>query len=510
MDSKTIELIPDKLQENNIYINMVAEDIANDNSVEVEPYKQQIHDVVQQFYNGEVDKFTALRKIHNTLVYYDYFVVVPREKRQQQGRKKLYIDNPYDITELAIKNNVHEHDIFERGLFHLIETIGIENLQITDNNGELINDISQLKGGNQRKKAEKTIQQYCDYKRRPDIKRYALEITNVFDEPIITIFIGQGQAQSGFYLNRLIPMMIEAIATKKENEIITTTFSQLAEMIKLVNHKYNVYLNLDHKPDSAELIKKAQQHNELITYYQLRQFYKNSHKELKKIVLNILYKLDRSYSAIRFKENHLIVAKDENDNIYSFTSHDRHEDMLRYAQAAVLKEMNVSTIGGVFLQRKAPQFFRRVIKYINKEYGENWIHYRSQIEIKIISKTQLQKCYDEYIAKNSDMQISLQECRERLKKRLLHMIDSDIERAEKKYSEISNTVKKRIEQGYDNSKDIKELVECGVLTDEYRKKYIDTETNREIRRQDPWQYQPNYRDIQAEIVKFLIDSTEDK
>lgn len=507
MKNTTKNIIPSELKENNFLLNLIAVDLSNDNTPEAEKHKQQIKAIAQEYFNNSINTYTALTKIRRELINYDCNVTIPKEEKQGK-KEELYIDNLFDVTELAVKSNVHEYDIFLNGLFELLETIGVENLGLTDSKGNLITNTMQLKGGNQRKKADLYIKQYLDYKRRPDIKRYAIEVTDIFDEPIITVFLGRGQAHSGFYLNRLTPIIVELFLAKKENEVLTTTFSQLAEKIKLVNHNYNVYSKIDYCSDADYLIEQAQKYNELFSKHQFRQFYKNAFNVINNTMRDLLNKLDKSYSAIRVKENHLIIARDDNNNTYSFTSNDCHEDMIRYAQAKTLQEMNIPTIERVFLNRKAKQFFSRVIEYINKEYNQNWTHYKSQLEIKIISRSQLQKCYDEYIIKNRDIEVSLEECRERLKKRLLHKVDNDIDRAERKYNELCNTTRKELQQSYDNSEQIKDLVEISVYNDEDRDRYINQNLKKEIKKQDPWKCPPNYKDIQAEIMKFLIDSAD--
>lgn len=233
MKNETKNIIPSELKENDFLLNLIAVDLSNDNTPEAEKYKQQIKTIAQEYFYNSINTHTALTKIRRELVNYDCNVVILKEEKQKR-KEELYIDNTFDLTEFAVKSNVHEYDIFLNGLFGLLETIGVENLGLTDSKGNLITDTMQLKGGNQRKKADLHIRQYLDYKRRPDIKRYAIEVTDIFDEPIITVFLGQGQAHSGFYLNRLTPIIVELFLAKKENKVITTTFSQIAEKIKLV------------------------------------------------------------------------------------------------------------------------------------------------------------------------------------------------------------------------------------------------------------------------------------
>lgn len=506
MDCNETLRIPRELQGNDYHLNLVAADLAKDNSEEAKPYINTIKAITQGFFDGNIDTYTALKQIRHELTYYDYNVLIPREEQEQ--RERIYIDNPYDLTEIAIKTNIHKHDIFKNGLFGLIEAIGLDNLGLTDYNGNVLTDTKQIKGGNQRKRAEQHLKQYMEYRRRPDIKRYALEVTDIFDEPIITIFLGQGQAYSGYYLNRLSPIVAELFLTMKENETVVTTYPKFAEMIKLVNHNYNVYSNIDYNRDSDYLIEQAQKHNECFNSYQFRQFYKNAYRAINKIVRELLYKLDKSYSAIRLKENYLISAKDKNENIYNFTSKDSDIDMIKHAQAAILQEMNISTIGAVFLKKKAPQFFSKVIDYINREYGEQWTHYKSQIEIKIISLSQLQKCYDEYIVKHQDTAVSLQECRDRIKYRLSNAVDRDISRAEQKYIATRNSIKEEFQKGFE-SQEFQDLVDSGVFTEKDLEQKAGSLTKSEIRKTNVFTgYAPDYKDIQAEIMKFLIDSAE--
>ncbi len=44
--------------------------------------------------------------------------------------------------------------------------------------GNLITDTKQLKGGKQKSEAQEIIKQYCDIQKRPDLKRYAIQLTD--------------------------------------------------------------------------------------------------------------------------------------------------------------------------------------------------------------------------------------------------------------------------------------------------------------------------------------------
>ena len=110
MKNTTKNIIPSELKENDFFIKWVTWDISNDYSVEAEPYKQEINDTIQQFCNSEIDKYTALGKIHNILVNYDYNVTIPREDKINKSCIVIY--NPDDETEKFIKENFYVEQIF--------------------------------------------------------------------------------------------------------------------------------------------------------------------------------------------------------------------------------------------------------------------------------------------------------------------------------------------------------------------------------------------------------------
>ena len=224
-----------------------------------------------------------------------------------------------------------------------------------------------------------------------------------------------------------------------------------------------------------------------------------------KYVLCALYKNAIPVLQFGFVTNGLVF----NDDIIEIIK--LYSELVCLCRETIIGKELLPPIGRVFLLRKAPQFFGKVIDYINKEYGENWTHYKSQIEVNIVSRSQMKRCYDEYIAKHNDTEVSLQECRERIKTRLLKMVDSDVRRAEKKYNDVCTTIRTKYQQMFNNSAEIQALKDCGVYSEKDIEKSINNWTTGELIKSNTFTgFAPNYKDIQAEIMKFLIDTANNK
>lgn len=115
------------------------------------------------------------------------------------------------------------------------------------------------------------------------------------------------------------------------------------------------------------------------------------------------------------------------------------------------------------------------------------------------------------IVKHNDTAVSLQECREKIKSRLAKMIDSDVSRAEKKYNETHKKIKSEMQQKFDNTTDTQNLIDCGVFTEKNKCEIIDNWTaSEEIKSKVFTGFAPNYKDIQAEIMRFLIDTADNQ
>ncbi len=105
---------------------------------ESDPYRQSLAVIAQAHENGELNDIEAYVLTNNILVNYDFNVVIPykqkiiEEQRKQESEKSeellsnIPIQNPEDVTEVAIKTKTEIGQIFLNGFNDCYRTIGVK------------------------------------------------------------------------------------------------------------------------------------------------------------------------------------------------------------------------------------------------------------------------------------------------------------------------------------------------------------------------------------------------
>lgn len=442
------------------------------------PYKKQLLEIMKNHDEGKITDIESYLRINETLVNYDFDVIMPmedtaiREKRKIEDGKTyelvsdIPIQNPDDVTEVAIKTKTEIGKIFQKGYNELYRTIGVENLNMKDRDGNRITDLQKISKGTQKYKAAEIINQYCDIQKRPDLKRYAIQIADIYIEPLLTVFDGRGKHSSGYYIKRLTPLIIdrllfidECISQKFEKEMtdqknnIYTNVSRIAKDIGLVNQKYRA---IDYN-ELAEI-------NPKFTIKMVNDFYGNTNRELEKIIFKILDNLQENHSVISYKRNFCIKKNKQIDGKtieINVSSNDEENSVIRKAQAKVLKEFNANGLFVIYKRNQESRFYKRVIELINNTYGFNWISYRKQIEIQIEDLEAMKELRNMYTADESLLRLYLFESKQRLIHRLHKKLQTDYEYANKKEDVEKKTA---ILENPDIDNECKGLLECGLYT----------------------------------------------
>ncbi len=151
------------------------------------PYKKQLLEIMKKYDEGELTDIESYLLINDILIRYDFDVIMPKEQKAIEETRKSYelsdfICSPGDITEVAIKTKTKIGQIFQKGYNGYYRTIGVENLNMKDRNG---NPITKLSGGKQKAKAQEIIKQYTEIINRPDLNKYAIQIADIFEIPIM-------------------------------------------------------------------------------------------------------------------------------------------------------------------------------------------------------------------------------------------------------------------------------------------------------------------------------------
>lgn len=359
MKNTTKNIIPSELKENNFFIKWVTWDISNDYSVEAEPYKQEIHDIIQQFCNSEIDKYTALGKIHNILVNYDYNVTIPREDKINKSCIVIY--NSDDETEKFIKENFYVEQIFptKSAIYY---AIGLPHF-----------GIKTLKGGKQKQIANAILKQYVDVQPVADSKRQQ-QIIDIYEIPHYKEDL---RGKRGKFRDQLVPISVNWLLDKVTNDkfyeqdgetVIYTNVNELAYNFGLISADYQ-------KITYSQL----EEINPQFTPYVVSQFYYFSKPQVKSKVFSTLDVLQDDYRILSYYRNYLITTKDNK----TFISDKSHDNIIRKAERIILKEMGYSSLPFLFRAKKENEFYKKVIFYINTNYKKNWQHYKQQIEIHV-------------------------------------------------------------------------------------------------------------------------------
>lgn len=485
------------------------------------PYKKQLLEIMQNHNKGKLTDIESYLLINDILTKYDFDVIMTkeeeaiREQRRHESEKyyellsniPIPIQNPEDVTEIAVKTKTEIGQIFMKGRKELIRTIGVENLNMKDREGNLITDLQKISKGKRKGEADEIINQYYDIQNRPDLKQYAIQIADIYIEPLSTVFDGRGKHSSGYYIKRLTPLIIdrlifidECISQKFEKEMtdqknnIYTNVSRIAKDIGLVNQKYRA---IDYN-ELAEI-------NPKFTIKMVNDFYGNTNRELEKIIFKILDNLQENHSVISYKKNFRIeknklikTGKGTKTVEMVISSNDDENSIIRKAQAKVLKEFNANGLFTIYKRNQKDKFYKRVVELINETYGFDWKSYRKQIEIQIEDLDALKELQDVYVADESQLEHYLHESKQRLIKRLYNQSQSDYERANKK--EIEDK-KAAILENPNISNEFKELFECGLYTvgDMIRRGIIKKE---ELPKS--YHYWESNLDTQFNLIEFFV------
>lgn len=457
-------------------------------------YKKSLLEVVNQYSANQIDENTAYQAINEILADYYFTVIMPTEdqelkkRREQVQNSSIAIVNLDDTTEVAIKQNLQVNQIFNNGLSELISCIGVANLNLHNNSGELISSLNELSGGKQRQRVKDILNQYLLFGNRPDIKRYALQIFDIYEVPMLTVFDGRGLQTTGFYINRLLPLISEKIIDNSGAEyVIKTNVSRLAENIGLIKCEYT---QLKRLPENESLEKISSSIGiDDIKPYMVRYFFNSTNQELRRIIFSVLDKLQNEYSVISYAQNFLIV--DESGEKH--TSTDLETSQIRYAQSEILEEFGVNSLNIIFLKRQSNRFFQRVIEFINNKYGYSWTNYYNQITIQVENLPKLKKLYEKSLLDDIKRNQYLSESKDKLSKRLSHKAESNYRTQNKKYADFIESNIESLEQ----NQDITELKNLDLISDNDILKMAKKGTK-------PFKYPDNYIQIENRLIEYFI------
>lgn len=436
-----------KTMKQNLINSIIDEDSDN-------PYKKQLLETMWNYDKGKLTDIKAYLLINDILVKYDFNVIIPKEQKIIEETRKSYelydfIFNPDDITEVAIKTKTKIGQIFQKGYNEYYRTIGVENLNMKDRKG---NPLTKLSGGNQKAKALEIVKQYTEIINRPDLNKYAIQIADIFEIPIIKEMADK-RGRKGFYKDRIIPLMVKYLLFQGN---IATTIDKLSKVIGLVGTGFKNY----------EFEYALMESNKQITTLRINKFYSYCKPEQQRIVFGVLNALQDDYSVITYYTNFLIINTDGSQR----TSTKDETITIRNVQRKVLEEFGVDRIFSIYRrgEKVVKKFYNRVYEILNGEYDFKCEKYYNQIQI-YADMEGLAKLDSKLNIDNEEFKVFKDEIRHNFASKIKGRIQADYERtiklADKKDAESREEWEKNTEYKNNIPYDMQELLDIGVYSE---------------------------------------------
>lgn len=418
------------------------------------PYKKQLLEIMKKYDEGELTDIESYLLINDILIRYDFDVIMPKEQKAIEETRKSYelsdfICNPDDITEVAIKTKTKIGQIFQKGYNGYYRTIGVENLNMKDRNG---NPITKLSGGKQKAKAQEIIKQYTEIINRPDLNKYAIQIADIFEIPIIKEMADK-RGRKGFYKDRIIPLMVKYLLFQGN---IATTIDKLSKNIGLVGTEFR----------NCEFEYELMENNKQITTFRINKFYSYCKPEQQRIIFGVLNALQNDYSVITYYTNFLIINTDGSQR----TSTKDETIIIRNVQRKVLEEFGVSRIFSIYRrgEKVVKNFYNRVYVILNDEYDFKCEKYYNQIQI-YADMEGLEKLDLELNIDDEESKVFKDEIRHHFALKIKDRIKSDYESNQQSTDKKDEENQKKWDENteYKNNipHDIQELLDIGVYNE---------------------------------------------
>lgn len=448
-------------------------------------FKDSLIEIITIYNENKIDTITAYQYINSVLGRYYYCVTMPKEdeelRRKRKNKSGIEICNPDDPTERAIKENLEINQQLPT-FTKMIETIGIENLGMYKSDKTLIKRYEDIHGGKQKAKVEKILNQYMLYDKVEQGKQ-AIEILDIYDEPILVIFEGKGKSNNGFYINRLSAALIQGIL-QNDKDTFDTTVNKLIQTIPITNDMYDKAKHLIDTNNSEELLTlftRFFDDSEEIKEYMIKNLINSCYNELQNIIFRLLNNLSNNYCVISYDESFQIITTDGEVHIANKTE----RSVIKKAYIKVMKDMGLKNLNSLYYRKakQIHQFYKRVNEYINQKYNYNWHRIRKSITITIEDRERLIEIYNSYCNNNG-----VSEAKEKFQKRIQTIINKDFENNRNKLTQS-------IDKFYQDT-NIQEMKEIGIFSDND----LQNKAKNGI-----FQYPEQYREIQNTLLQLLIN-----
>lgn len=340
--------------------------------------------------------------------------------------------------------------------------------------------VKNLNGGEQRKQAKKILLQFARFedlgKKKPKL---CVEIydTPHYDESLDKDNRGHG----GKYIDLMIPIMLDILQSKPQSWDIDK--ANLAKELGLVKQQY-ISPNADSPP---------------VPDYVLRNFKSDIEKEIKSKVFSLLDSLQNHHKVITYKEIYNIVPRQGEPYFAS----PREKSLIEFAEGKVLEEMGHKNKWFVFRLNQQQLYYGKVYRYLESEYGVEWMRYYKRIGINTNMKN-LEKCLSGISIDDDSLSLQRKKLAQQMATRLYDIAEKEV--LKKREKEATYWEEKKNEALRSDSC-VKGLVEAEALSEA---EIVEDLRNHTPFNERPFVYGDDYLPSQRKLISFFVSELEDK
>lgn len=260
-----------------------------------------------------------------------------------------------DRLKIKIQNSISEGQIF-KSMAAVYRTIGLELLGIHD-----------LNGGKQCDTARKIVEQYARFESVTS-SGHSVQCVEIFEEPRY-LEKTDGRGKNGFYVDRLVPLLLRYLHNQEDNEW-TTSISNLAVTLGMVKQDYSNLAKLDEY--FAGLYRILH-----ISEDYCHQFYYRTKFELLPRLTCTLNRLKKA--GILDYENRFLIK--EIGGGYHLS--DKWEfSTIQNTEKMIVEQMEAKNKRTIYLRKKGRKFEQNVMRVLNETYELNWEFYVPRLHLR--------------------------------------------------------------------------------------------------------------------------------
>ena len=376
-----------------------------------------------------------------------------------------------DKLEELIKGLFAAGEIYKSKV-EIYRKIGLENL-----------GLSNLNGGMQKQKAFDVVSQYMLIVPAKEVGREVV-IAEIFETPKYIVKT-DNRGRRGVYVDRTVPICINALA-KKNSTVVIMTVDGMALKFGLLKQR----LSYDAYKDELLRI------NEKISRKMYGYFYDRCRPIVERIVFTTLEQLENEHKVIEYDKVYQITKKSGEQ----FISVKVDKEIIAECEKKTLALFGVDKITQIHRKGKANEFYSKVIETINDIYELEWQGYSKAIRIYIQEDKIRELCHNLKLTEEL-----IVEMKEAVKEQFIKYLQNKTLNDFMKTNELADSIMEEWEREKENI-NVEDLITDEEIKEGYKMGVFPREQIFEIyaKPPKPFRYYPDYPDIQNALISYFV------